>query len=235
MKIRVCIPCKTLDDIEPHCQAGLDSLKNLGWEITAKKGFYCQDNKNAGITDSQVMRQTDFGFDKILFVDSDIGFTQADAIRIVNSPHDVIGGGYPFKEKEMAHLLVAGMMDPVKAVTHVERGQGITPVDWVGSGFFCVSADALRKLEYPYYREHLVKYGDKQVGYKDDIGFCFTCRQVGIPVYLDNNIMLKHFVTPKKKITMAEYNDLERKTAKYATEVLDTFGALMAVIKSQVK
>jgi hypothetical protein len=98
----------------------------------------------------------------LLFVDADISFQSDQIFRLLDSAHDVVGGVCPAKNlnwhkvREAANvghhdLMAAGLSyvvrfkpSPNNAVELDEAGFG--EVDYVGTGFVCVSRSAVQRL-----------------------------------------------------------------------------------------
>ena len=131
----------------------------------------------------------------LLFIDADIHWDPMDALKLITSPHDVIGGAYPQKRDD-AELFNVSIL-----------GKGATDLllaDYIGTGFMKISKKAIKMM--------MKKYEDKK--YSDPIGnicyglfespiengkitgedatFCRRWRNIGGKVFIDPNMTLHH-------------------------------------------
>lgn len=131
----------------------------------------------------------------LVFIDADIGWEPQDLVRLVKSPHDVIGGAYPQKREDIERYNVAGLKP---------TGTGLIEVDYLGTGFLKISRRAIVKL----YEVHAdKKYGSpegvecrglfeapiedgKITG--EDAMFCRRWRNTGGKVFMFPDMTLRH-------------------------------------------
>jgi len=132
---------------------------------------------------------------EMLFIDADIGWQPEDALRLIRSPHDVIGGAYPQKRDDRELYNVAGLKPgPTR----------LLECDYLGTGFLKISRRAIEKL----IEVHADKrYGDphgkrcyglfetpieggKLTG--EDAEFCRRWRATGGKVFIDPDMTLHH-------------------------------------------
>lgn len=131
----------------------------------------------------------------LLFIDADIGWEPFDALRLVTSPHDVIGGAYPQKRDDAEVYNIAG----IKAGT-----TELLEVDYLGTGFLKISRKAIEKLSEVHADK---KYADPH-GFEcyglfeapiengritgEDALFCRRWREAGGKVFLMPDMTLYH-------------------------------------------
>lgn len=131
----------------------------------------------------------------LLFIDADIAWNAEDAMRLIMSPHDVIGGTYRQKRDDQILYNVAGMQP---------TGTGLMKVDYLGTGFLKISRKAVQKM--------IEAHPEKNYGGPDglkcnglfespiengkltgeDAYFCRRWRAIGGKVFLDPNMTLHH-------------------------------------------
>lgn len=133
----------------------------------------------------------------LLFIDADIGWAPEDALRLIQSPHDVIGGAYPQKREDVVRFNVGLKRDAVQTTSLLE-------VDFLGTGFLKISKRAAKKLVkgHPEW-----VYGDGNGGKVyalfdtcmsagkiegEDVVFCRRWQEAGGRVFLDPNMTLVH-------------------------------------------
>lgn len=73
----------------------------------------------------------------LLFIDADIAWDASDAIKLITSPHDVIGGAYRQKRDDAEMYNVA---NPVPGAT------GLIECDYLGTGFLKISRRAIERM-----------------------------------------------------------------------------------------
>ncbi|MFO0954195.1 MAG: hypothetical protein U0835_24170 [Isosphaeraceae bacterium] len=83
------------------------------------------------------------GFESILFVDSDIGFDAADAIRLMERPEPVVSAVYAKKgPRELASVFADG----TKNVLFGPEATSLYPLKYAATGFLRIRAEVLRKM-----------------------------------------------------------------------------------------
>lgn len=133
--------------------------------------------------------------DRMLFIDSDIGFTAADIKLIAESNEPVVGGIYPIKCMELKPCF-----STLPGQKPVPVG-GLVPVAWCGTGFLSIKRDVLEALKTPdnLYTTHGRKEWDffrsgvyDNQYFSEDLGFCHAARAAGFSVMVDTRIQLLH-------------------------------------------
>lgn len=138
----------------------------------------------------------DSGCSDLVFIDSDIGFQNADLLRLLSHDRDVVGGAYPKKSdiEEFPVWLAGGEV--------WSDADGLIEVNGIATGFLRIRRAALERLaaEAVSYRtsagrsvklifERLIVDGAR---YSGDIAFCHKWRQVGGRAYVDPDCYLEH-------------------------------------------
>ena len=146
---------------------------------------------------------------KMLMVDADMNFGEAQLLRILGHTELVVGGIYPKKELTESPSWVCNMIGDI-------RTDGLAPALDVGAGFLAIdlrAVDQLAKLhpkkfylseepstrgqrEFALWEERVVE--DEWNGRRwprrltEDYYFCWLCRKAGIPVWVDTVCQLGH-------------------------------------------
>lgn len=137
--------------------------------------------------------------ENLLWIDSDMQFTESDLDRLVEHTHPFVSGVYKKGNRIMAaHWNEAkfnetGKMDFLTQEDIDEaRGKPIN-VSYVGFGFCKTDMSLFEKMSYPYFRNKMVtiKYKDKHVteNVSEDASFCLDC---SVKPILDTKIKLGH-------------------------------------------
>jgi hypothetical protein len=127
----------------------------------------------------------------LLFVDSDIGWDTARAVKLAEAGKDFIGGTYCRKGPDRA--LTANLLDrwdgPLVEVAHV------------GTGFLLVSRQANERL-LEAYRADTYDAGDRQLTSlfqqnrdegTEDVSFCRRWRAIGGEAWMHTSVVLPHY------------------------------------------
>lgn len=136
---------------------------------------------------------------ELVFVDSDIGFTPDDLLRLLSHDRDVVGGSYPMKQAiEQFPVRLKG--GEIRA-----DADGLIEVDGLPTGFLRIRRNALERLakDAPTYRvrggedtqdtrlifERLIVDGGRVSG---DYAFCRKWKLSGGRIYCDPELALEH-------------------------------------------
>jgi hypothetical protein len=162
----------------------------------------------------------EWGADKLLFIDADIGWTWDDILSLLRSDKLVVGGTYPMKSRPLTlnyNLLAEhSYASQTKSVEEHQRvktladpATGELSVAHLPTGFMMIDMRVFEKLKgvvssYVEYEPH--KAPTRQYDFfpvrvhdgtleSEDWSFCTICRDNGIPVYLNVNIICTHMGT----------------------------------------
>jgi glycosyltransferase involved in cell wall biosynthesis len=147
------------------------------------------------------------GAQAILFIDADIGFDPADALRLLARPEPVISGVYAKKGmREMASVFADGIQEVLFGVDAVEP----YPLRYAATGFLRIRAEVLRRMVdelqlplcntqwgrglWPFFQPLIVPQGDNQLHYLgEDYAFSHRLGQIGVTPLADTSIRLWHW------------------------------------------
>ena len=131
--------------------------------------------------------------DTLLFIDADLSWDTAGALRLVESPHDVIAGVYPAKQ------------DDIHWLAKWREGQTrLLEADGLPGGFLKITRRALEKIAEKFPELHC-KYRDRDMTAffenaivdgelrGEDYAFCWRWQQCGGKAFLDPDITFEHY------------------------------------------
>ena len=143
----------------------------------------------------------------MLFIDADISWEPAAALRLALSPHDVIGGAYRQKREDVEMFNAAGLKPSLTRLIEC---------DFLGTGFLKISRRAIEKLTaahldtryedadgHPCYGLFDVQIGDGRI-LGEDVLFCRRWTAAGGKVFLDPDMTLYHIGTKAYRGNFAE-------------------------------
>ena len=162
----------------------------------------------------------EYGFDRIMFIDGDIGWKWQDLLAIIKSDKLVVGGTYPKKNlpislnynvlpKHLPHInnLRKSYEDHLALKQFADPATGELEVAHIPTGFMQIDIAVFKFLKnkvaaYTSRDGHgdmpkeISDYFPVRVlnGYmeSEDWAFCSICRENGIPVYLNLNVVVDH-------------------------------------------
>ncbi len=192
-----------LDGIRWECEEGLRQLERAGVRVVRRPGCSAIDVARNEMA-SEAMHD---GAEAILFIDADIGFPPADALRLLARPEAVIAGIYAKKSRrEMASRFA----DEIAEVILGSGAPGLYPLKYAAAGFLRIRCEALRLLverlglplcntkwgrgSWPFFQPMIVDdAGDGPHYLGEDWAFSHRLRQAGITPMADTSIRLWHY------------------------------------------
>ena len=191
-----------LDRIEADCERGLNQLEVAGVKVVRRPGCSAIDLARSEMV-SDALHD---GAETILFIDSDIGFDSADALRLFVRPEPVVAGVYAKKnERDLACIFAEG----TKSVVFGTPLRGLTCSSMRRRAFFCVHAAVLRRMIqdlrlplcntnwgrglWPFFMPLIVDVPEGGLHYlAEDWAFCHRLRQIGVNPLADTFVRLFH-------------------------------------------
>jgi GT2 family glycosyltransferase len=158
------------------------------------------------------------GYDKLLFIDADAGFTPDQFFRIVTSPHPLISGLCPLKIYPISlnylpydddeEFFTEGIrsIEGTKKLAEKYKSN-LVKVPFVGTAFMCISREVLMKLaescDHYYYpnpangesQSHWDLFKVESIEgtfLSEDWAFCHRARQAGYNVLIDTDVIITH-------------------------------------------
>jgi glycosyltransferase involved in cell wall biosynthesis len=192
-----------LAGLEPECEAGLLRLEREGVRVVRRPGSSQIDvARNEMASDA-----LHDGFETIMFIDADIGFDPADALRLIARQEPVIAGVYAKKgRRELASHFADG-------ITEIRLGlesPGLYPLEYTATGFLRIRAYVLRRMieecglplcnthqggrgSWPLFQPVVVPLGDGFHYLGEDWAFSHRLARIRITPLADTSIRLWHF------------------------------------------
>lgn len=131
----------------------------------------------------------DRDFDTLLFIDADLGWDDNGIMKILETPGDIAGGVYRFKQDEVGYPF------------HLIEGEEINITDkepWmevagVPGGFMRITRAAAEKINAEFNQpfRHLINEKGEDIG--EDYSFCRRARQIGLSVFARFDIEFRHY------------------------------------------
>jgi hypothetical protein len=192
---------------QPHfegpCESGLKDLELAGVRVMRRQG-----SSQIDLARSDMMSEAlHDGYESILFIDSDIGFNAADAIRLMERPEPVVAGVYAKKgPREMTSIFADG----TKSVLFGPDVKELYPLKYAATGFLRVRSEVLRlmieKLRlplcnthwnrgmWPFFLSMIVPQGEGRFHYLgEDWSFSYRLSQIGVTPLADTSFRLSHY------------------------------------------
>ncbi len=193
--------------VEPQTDVCLDALKSMGLRVDKRLGGSAIDfARNIIATEA-----LDEGLDSLLFIDADIMFDPADALKLLLSDEPLIAATYAAKELGPSSQMNADF-DPAVNSEGVRYGEwgGLYQARKVGAGFLRIKTWVLRSMigtldlprvvlgkttGWPFFMPGLWEEDGELKYHCEDYAFCRRCRDAGIPLVIDTAIRLYHLGT----------------------------------------
>lgn len=186
MKILIAVP--TFENITPETFKSIYDLDRCGHDVHFDyvKGYDCAKARNA-IT----CKALDGGYDYVLMVDSDIILPPETLRFFLEEPVDICFGLYPHKNSKdgKAEIFKIGTDNYELRFHYSELKDKRIKVKGAGFGCAFVSTDALKKMEYPYFKYVAYKSGNFL---SEDLYFCDCAAQKHIGLWADTRIRCGH-------------------------------------------
>jgi hypothetical protein len=192
-----------LDRIEPACERGLRELELAGVRVVRRQGSSQIDLARSEMV-SDALHD---GHDSILFIDADIGFEPADALRLLARPEPVVSGVYA---KKGTREIASTFADGVTNIVFGTGAPGLYPLKYAATGFLRIRAEALlwmiQRLKlplcnthwgrglWPFFLSEIVPQGPGKFHYLgEDWSFSHRLVRIGITPLADTSIRLTHY------------------------------------------
>jgi hypothetical protein len=189
--------------IEPQCEQSLKELEMAGVRVVRRVGASAIDvARNEMMSDA-----LHDGFESIMFIDADMGFDPADAIRLLDRTEPVVAGVYA---KKGPREVTSAFSEGVKLIVFGPESPGLYPLKYAATGFLRIRSEVLRmmieKLKlplcntrwgrgvWPFFQSLIVPTGESEFHYLgEDWAFSQRLLQIGVTPMADASIRLYHF------------------------------------------
>ncbi len=192
-----------LNVIEAPCEQGLKELEMAGVQVHRRVG--CSQIELA--RSEMVSDALHNGFESILFIDSDMGFQAADALKLLDRPEPVVAGIYA---KKGPREVTSALADGTKEIVFGPDAPGLYPLKYAATGFLRIRAEVLRlmierlnlplvntrwgKGFWPFFHSIIIKHGENDYHFLgEDWSFSHRLGQIGVTPLADATIRLYHY------------------------------------------
>lgn len=139
----------------------------------------------------------EFTYNKIFWIDSDIGWDVEQFQKIYESDHDIIGGLYqtsPDGRVAVAMFSPEGMPTVVREQDFILMDATIHEVYGIGFGFVAMKSGVFEMCDRPWFLAERIKWPhiDFELNIGEDYSFCVNARRNGFKVMLDSEVKVKH-------------------------------------------
>jgi len=138
-------------------------------------------------------------FDYVFYMDSDMIFPKGALLKIMQKMIDpdnnamVIGGLYNTRGDHRTNAYSWDKKNNAYESRYFDLETGMYRVDAVATGCLLLDTDVFRQMEFPYF-EYWYKKGPKSEKdrWSEDIVFAHKCMELGIPHYVDTDVVCRH-------------------------------------------
>jgi len=196
MKIRVCIPFYSEFETTKLGLQELVNCKEHDFVIEPRQGVYIGNTRNHlinnGVSEEKYQKPVD-GFDAFLTIDSDIGFTLDNILKLINHNVDIVGSPYLIHGSDTIYECgrFSEIMGNIDRKCNISE-KGLQPVHWMGSGMMLIKRNVFEKIEYPWYRHFMIQAGNRQKEAGEDISFCMGASNAGFKIWCDFDNPVNH-------------------------------------------
>lgn len=188
--------------IEPMVMDSLRGLAALGYTIR-ESGNVSDVARQRGILASQALHE---GYERILWVDSDVIFDPEDALRMESHGKEIVGGVCALRSATRFNCIFES--NQIEVV--FGEGGGLLKVVSVGTGFLSTHRSVYEGIikaglvtechgddghaVYPFFGHQCSTIGNrKDVLYLgEDFSFCLRAKHAGFSIYVDTTVRLGH-------------------------------------------
>lgn len=143
-------------------------------------------------------------YDKIIWIDSDIGWEITDFMKLYESDKDIISGLY-FNEK-MVPMFSVTAEDAGTEIDRILKSNKEEEIFAAGFGFIAMKSGIFENMKRPWFEslfERMVSEdGQKEIfiPYGEDFAWCKKAQQTGFKIYLDPTTRLSHYKKVRVKL-----------------------------------
>ena len=186
--------------IEPECEAALGKLRARGFKVRVYRGASAIDQAR----NTMAYDALKDGFEKLLWIDADIGFEPEDVDLLFSHDVPFVCGLYA---KRGGRALACHVLPGTKELVFGEDG-GRVEILYAAGGFVLVDAAVYHRIRdelalptcnaqfgNPVVPYHLPMIAETEAGawyLAEDYAFCERARKVGVQIWADTRIRLRH-------------------------------------------
>ena len=153
-------------------------------QVMFYQGAYIHDSRNK-IAEAAMKD----GSTHLMFIDYDMVFPESGITTLLSRGKEIIGGLYNARKFPLK-LAAFGVNSEgfTRQIRHDEVPTEPFKIGGIGTGFLLIETGVFNKIEQPYFS--VEPWGNGTIG--EDIYFCIKAGKVGIEVWADPTIPLKH-------------------------------------------
>lgn len=211
--LRIAIPYPNHSDITEPCKQSIaklieaSKLGHLPFHLQIKTAQCSRVSlgRNDLINDGKSYKkhQTEFDYDRILFIDADQSFEVENVIRLwgalENTHAEIISA--VTNPRNFLNKFNVGMFGDDGYTTPMDRmvdsdieNKDVAILDWCGAAFLMIDVNVLQTMEYPWFEERYISIGDDVHSIGEDVMFCHKLKKLDITLLVDlNNFVEHHF------------------------------------------
>lgn len=140
---------------------------------------------------------------KVIFIDSDMTWTEEDIEKLINSPYDITTGVCPLSNKyeSSVKFLNSNHFEPIESLSNLTEP---FEIESSGLSFMSINFEVFETVPYPWFNSFEITKEIDGVTYasnlSEDVYFIEKCKENGFKVYLDPTIKMGHIKTQTLKI-----------------------------------
>jgi len=133
-------------------------------------------------------------YDKIIWIDSDMGWTIEDFMKMYNSDKDIISGLY-FSD----HMVPMFTKESIDSMNLLNTHKDIFEIDYSGFGFICMKEGVFENIPRPWFGTEFQKIKNDDgieeiyIPWGEDYSWCVKAKKQGYKIYLDPTVKLSHY------------------------------------------
>jgi hypothetical protein len=174
---------ETIDALKAYDKSKID------FQVFIVTGTHCVRGRNiasmAEPKNSIAPIQQKLPYDYYLSMDDDNAFSPEIIKRLIEADKDVIGAAYPTREQDNYIVGAPTTARYCREDWFKTIDKGLRECLWCGAGCMLIKAKVFESMEYPWWRNNILRVGDQADICTEDVSFCQDVRKAGYKVYID--------------------------------------------------
>jgi hypothetical protein len=142
------------------------------------------------------IRNGEFTYDKIMWIDSDIQWAPSDFGTLYYSDKDIVSGCYLMPDR--ATPIFASVLAPMMSEQDLVHHDKPFKTHAIGFGFVCVKSGVFETMKRPWFS---FLGGEEEFGLPiimgEDVAWCVNARKAGYDIWVDPSVRVTHTKTVK--------------------------------------
>jgi GT2 family glycosyltransferase len=139
-------------------------------------------------------------YDYLVWIDSDMVWSGNDVLNLIKHDKSIVSGCYMTADNNslpiVEHLDYSKLLEQgtFEFLTRDELTTRTSPftASYVGFGFLAVKYGVFEQMEYPWFQPKFVEQGNFKEFTAEDVGFCWTAKDLGFDIWVDPNVRVGH-------------------------------------------